>query len=456
MDILKSKKEENFSKWYHEIIEATHIVDSTVVQGSIVYSDYCLAIWDQIKKFLNEKLSSMGFREYYFPTLIPLSSFRKEKRHFEDFFRETLIVSKAGQNALKEDMVIRPTSESIMYESFAKWVKAEEDLPLLVNQYCSVFRWESLKPNMPLIRGNEFLWQESHSAHKTEEEADSFVKSLLKIYLELSNDYAAMPVVQGFKPHHRMFPGAKYTLALEAFMPDLKSVQLATSHSLGQNFSSAFGIKFRDANGKEKAAWQACNGITTRLIGAMIMLHSDNYGLVLPSRLAPYQCILIGADESIKKSLEENGIRCFIDKSGKAKDEKIRYWKMMGAPVIAVKDKEKYEIIRRDTLERKIIGQNKLADEVPKMLDSIQKSLFEKAKAFNKKFASQADSWEEFEAAAKKGGFITAKWCGEVPCAKQIRETTKNSLRVVNPVKNGRCVHCSKEVHYEGIFAPAY
>lgn len=455
MNILKSKKEEDFSKWYDDLIEATHLIDSTIVQGSIVYSDYCLAIWEQIKKFLNERLSSMGFREYYFPTLIPLSSFRKEKRHFDDFFRETLIVSKAGQNALKEDMVIRPTSESIIYESFAKWIKSKEDLPLLVNQYCSVFRWESLKPNMPLIRENEFLWQESHSVHANEEEADDFARKILSIYLELIQDYAAMPVVQGFKPYHRMFPGAKYTLALEALMPDLKSVQLATSHSLGQNFSSAFGIKFMDKR-KEKTAWQACNGITTRLIGAMIMLHSDNYGFILPSRLAPYQCILIGSDESIKKSLEEKGIRCLIDRSGKTKEEKIEYWKLMGAPVIAIKGKEKYEVIRRDTLERKSMGQDKLADEVPKMLGSIQKSIFEKAKSFSKRFASQADSWVEFETAAKKGGFITANWCGEVPCAKQIKEKTKNSLRVVNPVKKGRCIHCNKGVHYEGIFAPAY
>ena len=458
MTQIKTSKEKDFVKWYHEVIEKTKLVDSSVVQGCIVYSDYCLSIWEQIKNFLTLRLGQIGFKEYYFPTLIPLSSFSKQKRHFDDFFSEVLVVSNFGKNKLNEEFIIRPTSEAIIYESFAKWIKEEKDLPLLVNQYCSVMRWESFKPNMPLIRGNEFLWQESHSAHATESEADKYAKEILKIYLELHENYLAMPVVTGFKPEHRMFPGAKYTMALEALMPDLKSVQSATSHSLGQNFSSAFNIKFKDKNGKEKLAWQACNGVTTRVIGALAMLHGDNKGLVVPPKIAPYQCILIGNfDKKFFELLRSNKIRFYADKSKKSAEEKLDYWTLMGAPIVILQNKKNYKLVRRDNFENKIVNKNSLMKEIQKMLESIQNNLYKKALDFNKKYRTKANTWKEFEnIAVNKGGFIEAAWCGNQECAKEIREIKKYSVRVINPSKTSKCVHCGNKTENLAIFAPAY
>ena len=459
MNPIKTKKEENFAEWYHEVIKATRLVDFSIVQGCSVYSGYCLSIWEQVRRYLNFKLRKLGFEEYYFPTLIPLASLKKQKKHFDDLFREVLVVSKVGLNRLNEEYAIRPTSEAVIYESFAKWVKKEKDLPLLVNQYCSVMRWESFKPNMPLIRDNEFLWQESHSVHATEQEADKFTKEVLKIYLELHEDYLAMPIVQGFKPKHRMFPGAKYTMALEALMPDLKSVQSATSHSLGQNFSSVFNIKFKGENGKDKLTWQACNGITTRVIGAIVMLHGDDKGLVIPPKIAPYQCVFIDFN-NIKKMglLIKNNIRFHADNTKKSAKEKVDYWTLMGVPIIISSDNENYVLTRRDTLEKKSINKKSIIKEITKTLVLIQKNLFNKAKEFNKRYTTKVNSWEEFKSTAlNKGGFIIALWCGNPECAKEIRKVKKYSVRVINPTSpTKRCVHCNKKASYAAVFAPAY
>ena len=457
--IITTKKEENLSEWYHEVIEATKLVDFSSVQGCVFYNDYCLAIWEQVKRFLDEKLIKLGFKEYYFPTLIPLSSFKKERKHFDYFFREVLVVSNVGNKRLNEEFVVRPTSEAIIYETFAKWINEEKDLPLLVNQYCSVIRWESFKPNMPLIRSNEFLWQESHSVHATEKEADKFVKDILDIYLDLHENYLAMPVIKGYKPLHRMFPGAKYTIALEALMPDLKSVQSSTSHSLGQNFSSVFNIKFRDKNGKEKLVWQACNGITTRVIGALVMLHGDNKGLVIPPKIAPYQVVLIDVkDKSILDLLKNNRLRHIADDSKKNSNERINYWILMGVPIIIMEDKNKLTLIRRDSFKKIVTNKNSLIKEVIKILNSIQNEIYKKAKNFNKKYITKVNSWRGFkDSAFNKGGFIESIWCGNPGCATKIREIKKYSVRVINPLKSySKCVHCNNKASYLAIFAPAY
>src|SRR3989344_977669 len=369
MIYVKTSKEEDFVKWYHEVIEATKLVDFSAVKGCVVYHEYCLMIWSRIKSYLDNKLMPLGFQEYYFPALIPLKSFKKQTKHFEDFFKEVLVVSKTGHSRLEEEYVIRPTSEAIIYESIAKWVKGEKHLPLCINQYCSVMRWESFKPNMPLLRGNEFLWQESHSVHSTRKEADEYTKKILDVYRDLHENCLAMLCITGYKPEHRMFPGAEYTLALESLMPDLKSVQSATSHYLGQNFSRAFNIKFRSKKGKEEFAYQACNGITTRVIGALAMLHGDNNGLVIPSKIAPYQAVLIGmGDKKIAELLKNNEIRHITDDAKKPIDGKIDYWTLMGAPVIIFKNKSGFILIRRDTLERKIVNRNSLVKEIQKTL----------------------------------------------------------------------------------------
>ena len=458
MSSVKTKKEEDFIKWYHEVIEATKLVDFSVVRGCVVYHEYCLLIWEQIKNCLDNKLKPLGFKEYYFPVLIPLNSFKKQTNHFEDFFKEVLVVSKAGHNQLEEEYVIRPTSEAIIYESIAKWVKEEKHLPLCINQYCSVMRWESFKPNMPLLRGNEFLWQESHSVHSTRKEAEKYAKEILDIYKDLHENYLAMPVISGFKPMHRMFPGAEYTLALESLMPDLKSVQSATSHYLGQNFSKAFNIKFK-IKGKEEYAYQACNGITTRVIGALVMTHGDDKGLVIPPRVAPYQAVFVDVKyNKLMNDLLKTGVRFFFDWHKKSKEEKIEYWTMMGAPVIVTKYKKGFALVRRDTLEKIITNKNSLIKEIQKTLNSIQNNLYKKSKEFHGSHISKASSWRDFEKIASgKKGFIEAHWCGNVACARQIREkANKNSIRIVNPAKSGKCVHCKGKAQYTATFAPAY
>ncbi len=454
MTSIKTKKDEDFSKWYHEVIEATKLVDFTAVKGCVVYHEYCLKIWEQIKNYLNNRLKPLGFKEYYFPVLIPLKSLKKQEKHFEDFFKEVLVVSKAGHKHLEEEYVIRPTSEAIIYESIAKWVKEEKHLPLCINQYCSVMRWESFKPNMPLLRGNEFLWQESHSVHSTKKEAEGYVKKILGVYKELHEEYLAMPFITGYKPEHRMFPGAEHTLALESLMPDLKSVQSATSHYLGQNFSKAFGIKFKNKNGKEEFAHQACNGITTRIIGALVMMHGDNHGLVLPPKVAPYQVVLVNVrDDKVMQQLQKSGTRFYQEKN-----RNTEYWTLMGAPIIITKGKKGFVLIRRDAFERKIVNKNSLIKEIQKTLNSIQDNLYKKSKKFHEEHISKASSWREFEnIASGKKGFIEALWCGDITCAKQIREkTNKNSIRVVNPAKSGKCVHCGNKAQYTAMFAPAY
>lgn len=320
-------------------------------------------------------------------------------------------------------------------------------------------RWESFKPNMPLIRGNEFLWQESHSVHATEKETDGYVKKILDIYKDLHENYLAMPIVSGFKPKHRKFPGAKYTMALESLMPDLKSVQSATSHSLGQNFSAVFNIKFKNKDGKEKLAWQACNGVTTRVIGALVMLHGDNEGLIIPPKIAPYHVVLIDfKDDDFMSQLLKCGIRYYADWHKKSISEKIAYWTLMGAPIIVTKDKKRFTLVRRDTLGKISINKNSLLKEINKILNSIQNNLYKKAKEFNKKYTTKVSTWKEFEnIALNKGGFIGAMWCGSPDCAKEIRNIKKYSARVINPLKSAKkCAHCSNKASYEAIFAPAY
>lgn len=455
--MLKNKKEDNLTEWYNELLLKANLIDNSIVQGCIVYKDYCLKIWEEIKKIINKKLTNLGFEQSYFPMLIPLSSFKKEKRHYNDLFRETVTASGFGDSKFDETFLIRPTSEAIIYESFSKWVEKEEDLPILINQYCSVMRWESLKPNLPLIRGNEFLWQESHSVHSTEKETDSYAEKVLNIYKKLLEDCLAIPFIEGFKPNHRMFPGAKYTLALECLMPDLKSVQIATSHSLGQNFSSVFDIKFKDKDGNKKTVWQACNGITTRVIGAMVMMHSDDKGLIIPPKISPMQCIFINKiDEDIKERLINKKVRFIEDKEEKSEKEKIDYYTLIGAPLIIKND---FILIRRDNNEEIKTDKENLIGSINKNLDMMQKEIFEKAKRFMQNNTSSAGNLEDFKKVAEiKGGFIKSYWCGNVDCAKSIKKETKNSLRVVNPVKeeNKKCVFCNKEAGYLGFFAPAY
>lgn len=445
---LKNSKEGNFEAWYRELLSASGMVDYSPVQGCIVYRPLCYSIWELIKQFIGSRLREAGYQDCYFPMFIPFSLMKKVDEHFRVFSRESVIAGEAAAVPLNDRLIIRPTSEIIMYEVFRGWIKSGKDLPLLVNQFCSVVRWETYKKNMPLIRDNEFMWQESHSVHLTEKETDLFVRMVFDIYRELFEDYLAIPVFEGFKPEHRKFAGALYTLAFEGLMPDIKSVQLATSHSLGRNFSEPMDLRLDG-----KALWQASNGVTTRVIGSLVMVHSDNKGLVLPPKIAPVQCAVIGS------CLDIPGVRIYNDERKLGNKEKVSEHTLKGVPVIIVASRNSAVVYRRDRAEPYSIKASELGGAVPKLLAEIQDGLLRKSREFRESHYFRTDAWDEFrDVLVSKRGFAESGWCGDVDCAKRIKDQTKGSLRLINPVGSGsaRCIGCSNKARFTGIFAEAY
>lgn len=435
---MLQNKEENMDAWYHEVIREAELVDFSPVKGCSVFREYCYEIWEAIRSELDKELRKLGFANYYFPTFIPSDIMKLQKQHHEVFSKEMVRVT-----APQADLFIRPTSEMVIYPTVKNWIKTAEDLPLKINQYCSVVRWESVKPNLPLIRDNEFLWQESHSLHQTERQADKMVVDTLEIYRHLIEDILLISVFSGIKPGHRMFPGAKTTFALESIMPNIKSVQMATSHALGQNFSEPLGIMFQE-NGEQKAVWQACSGVTTRLIGALVMAHGDNDGLIIPPRIAPIQIALQGVDNDIEKRLKKFRTRRGIKKPV-----------VKGIPLILSQEGETLILQRRDTLEKTPIQKEELVPTVRKLLSQIEKSLKKKSFGVNKKMASPK-TFEEFSSAALQS-FLSAPWCGENECAKEIKKETKKSIRVVNTLASPmQCIRCGKEAKWSAVFAEAY
>lgn len=436
---LSYKKEINFSEWYHEVLLNSKLVDFSTVKGCLVLRPDFLELWKQIQTVIDGKLNSFGYQNYYFPMLIPKSILQKQDEHFRVFYRETARVTKLGDQVIEDELILRPTSEAVIYDVIKSWVKSDADLPLRINQWCNVIRWEIIKKNLPLIRDNEFMWHEAHAVFATEKEADKEVYQNLDMYEDLIENYLAIPVFRGSKPGHRRFAGAKYTLALESMMPNCKSVQIATSHSLGQNFSKAFSIK----HGKDHS-WQSCSGLTTRMIGALVMMHSDNQGLVLPPKIASVQCALIGIKNSFKLIRTSVNIK---------KPEAI----LKGIPLIIEKSGKAYLITRRDTMEE--LKANNISEKnIQNLLDKIQSSLFSKAKKFKDSHTFHAKNYEEFTEVIKNcKGFMIAPWCSDEACAKQIRNEASASLRIVNPIKKkSSCIKCGKNAVYEGIFGQSY
>ena len=459
---LKTKKEKDIVEWYNELLIKSEYVDTTAVKGCIAYRQPCFDLWEMMKKFLDEKLKLMGCRDVYFPMFIPNSLMRKEPEHWRVFSRELAFVTHTGETPLEEKLAIRPTSEMIIYDTMKKWIKSYKDLPYFVNQFCSVVRWETFKENFLLIRGNEFLWQESHSVHATEDQAKEYAEAVLEIYRELVEDYLAIPVFTGHKPPHRLFPGAKETLGLECLMPDCKSVQIATSHNLGQNFSKALDFKIENIAEQMQYVWQACNGITTRTIGALIMFHGDDNGVVLPPKIAPVQCAVLGKElGALALKLEQQDVRVKLD-DGKyiSNEEKISKYTMQGVPVIIYVQDKGYALQRRDTMEKiNFANENELALEIPQILGAIQQNMFERAQKFKSEYTFETDDKEKFQRLLRThAGMVKAPWCGVPDCARQVKKDTQGSLRLITALqeKGKKCINCEKEAKFEGIFAEAY
>lgn len=472
------KKSENFSEWYTQVVLKSELADYAPTKGCIIFREYSYAIWEKIQEIVDRKIKQKGHKNAYFPLFIPESLLKKEAEHFEGFVPECAWVTIGGDRKLEERLAIRPTSETIIYSMYAKWIKSWRDLPVKLNQWCNIVRWET-KATKPFIRTREFLWQEGHTAHATKEDADQEVMEILEIYRDLMENYLAIPVLTGRKSEREKFAGALYTATLEALMPDGKALQMGTSHNLGQNFAKVFEIKFIGQDEKEHYVWQTSWGISTRLIGALVMVHGDDRGLVLPPKIAPIQVVVIPIfykevemeailkkAREILQTLQENGIRSVIDdRTEYTPGWKFNHWELKGVPLrveIGPKDLEKGEvtIARRDTFERMSIKEGEMLQTIKRTLEEIQENLFKRAKEYLETHITEVKSYEEFKDALKtKGGFIKASWCLSSECEEKIKEETGATIRLIpfekeKPFSN--CIYCGGEAKVVAYFAKAY
>jgi prolyl-tRNA synthetase len=472
------KKSENFSEWYTQVVTKSRLIDYGPVQGTIVLREYAYEIWEKIQEIFNRMIKSTGHKNVYFPLLIPESFLKKEAEHFSGFVPEVFWVTHAGEDKLGERLAIRPTSETIIYYFYSKWIRSWRDLPVLLNQWCNILRAE-IKSTKPFIRTSEFLWQEGHTAHATKEDADKEVMLILNFYRELIENYLAIPVMVGKKTEREKFAGAFYTTTLEAIMPDGKALQMGTSHNLGQNFSKPFEIKFIDKDEKEKYVWTTSWGITTRLIGAMVMVHGDDKGLVLPPKVAPYKVVIVPIFYTekervavLKKAngifelLENNGIRTIIDdRMEYTPGWKFNEWEMKGVPVrleIGPKDVKQRQLVlvRRDTGGKMTVKEKDVVKEINSLLEDMQKNLFKRAKKFLEEHTTTVRDFNEFKKTLEeKGGFVRACWCGEEKCEEKIKEETSATIRLIPFEKEkvfSDCIYCGKKAKEVVYFSKSY
>ncbi len=486
-----STREENYSKWYNDIVQRAGLAENSAVRGCMVIKPYGYAIWEKMQAALDKMFKDTGHSNAYFPLFIPKSFFSREADHVEGFAKECAVVTHYRlKNApdgrgvvvdetakLEEELVIRPTSETIIWDTYRQWVQSYRDLPILVNQWANVVRWE-MRTRM-FLRTAEFLWQEGHTAHATKEEALEETYRMLDVYADFAENHMAIPVLKGIKSENERFAGALETFCIEALMQDGKALQAGTSHFLGQNFAKAFDVKFASKEGSLEYVWATSWGVSTRLVGALIMAHSDDNGLVLPPKLAPIQCVIVPIYKSreqydqvcekareISDRLQEQGIRVKLDDRDTHKPGwKFNEYEFKGVPlrlVIGPRDVEKstVELARRDTLEKQVLAMDRLTEVVPGLLEDIQKGLYQKALAFREENTREANSWEEFkEILDEKGGFIMAHWDGTAETEQKIKEETKATVRCIpldDNKENGRCVYSGKPSERRVVFARAY
>ena len=484
---LKNTREANYPEWYQNVVAAAEMAENSVSPGCMVIKPWGYGIWENIRNIFDEKFRETGHDNCYFPMFIPLSFFQKEADHVEGFAKEMAVVthSRLGaedgklvpQSPLDEPLIVRPTSETIIADSFAKWIKSYRDLPVLVNQWANVVRWE-MRPRL-FLRTREFLWQEGHTAHATAAEAEAETKQMLEIYRDVAENALALPVITGRKPEHEKFPGAVDTYCIEAMMQDGKALQAGTSHFLGQNFAKSAGISFVNSEGKQEFAYTTSWGVSTRLMGALIMAHSDNNGLVLPPKLAPIQVVMIpiykgteeleriaGQLEGLAAELKKRGISVKIDTRDNVRTGfKFAEYELKGVPVrLAMGPRDlagsTIELFRRDTLSKETVPQEGLADRVEGLLDEIQANIYAKALRFRDSMITRVDTYDEFKRVLdEKGGFILAHWDGTPETEELIKAETKATIRCIPvdaPAEEGVCIVSGKPSHRRVLFARSY
>ena len=481
-------RSEDYSLWYNDIVQHAELAENSGVRGCMVIKPYGYAIWEKMQAELDKKFKATGHVNAYFPLFIPKSYFSKEADHVDGFAKECAVVThyrlKNSDNGivvdedarLEEELIVRPTSETIIWDTYRKWIQSYRDLPLLINQWANVVRWE-MRTRL-FLRTAEFLWQEGHTAHATKIEAKEETEKIINLYSDFAQNFMAMPVIIGSKSENERFAGALDTLTIEALMQDGKALQAGTSHFLGQNFAKAFDVKFATKNGTQEYVWATSWGVSTRLMGALVMTHSDDKGLVLPPKLAPYQVVIVPIYKSeeqqneinskvieIKESLEKRGITVKYDNRDTHKPGwKFAEYEMKGVPIrlaIGMRDIENntIEVARRDTLEKEIIKIDKIEEKVAVLLDQIQDNLFNRAISFRKDNTHIANTYDEFKKLIDKGGFVYAHWDGTSETEEMIKNETKATIRCI-PLKNdegeGECIFSKNKSNQRVLFAKAY
>ncbi|MEI7980778.1 MAG: proline--tRNA ligase [Bacteroidota bacterium] len=486
-----STRSENYSQWYNELVIKADLAENSAVRGCMVIKPYGYAIWERIQAVLDKKFKETGHVNAYFPIFIPKSFFSREASHVEGFAKECAVVthyrlknSPDGKGIvvdedakLEEELIVRPTSETIIWDTYKNWIKSYRDLPVLINQWANVVRWE-MRTRL-FLRTTEFLWQEGHTAHATQEEAIKEAETMLGVYADFAENWMSIPVIKGTKSPSERFAGAIETYAIEALMQDGKALQAGTSHFLGQNFAKAFDVKFLNKENQLDFVWATSWGVSTRLMGALIMSHSDDHGLVLPPKLAPIQVVIVPVFKTaeqldqisrsvipIKKALEAKGVSVkYDDRDTQKPGWKFSEYEFKGVPVrltVGPRDIEQgtIEIARRDTLEKEVFQMQDIENKVIHLLDHIQQNLYHRALSFRENNTFRVDSWDEFRNVLDdKGGFISAHWDGTAETEEKIKEETKATIRVIplnNKMESGRCVYTGKPSGQRVIFARAY
>ena len=485
-----TSRAEDYSLWYNELVSKADLAEHSSVKGCMVIKPYGYAIWEKMQAVLDQKFKDTGHSNAYFPLFIPKSFFSKEASHVEGFATECAVVThyrlKNDGNGnivvdetakLEEELIVRPTSETIIWNTYKGWIQSYRDLPILVNQWANVVRWE-MRTRL-FLRTTEFLWQEGHTAHATSAEAIAETEQMLNVYADFAENWMAVPVIRGKKTANERFAGALDTYCIEALMQDGKALQAGTSHFLGQNFAKAFDVKFTNREGKIEHVWASSWGVSTRLIGALIMAHSDDFGLVLPPKMAPIQVVIVpiykGEDElakitdvaqQIMKDLKAKGISVkYDDRDTQRPGFKFAEYEMKGVPLriaIGGRDLENntVELARRDTRTKETVSNIALADSIEKLLEEIQQSIFDRAIAFRTEKSTRVDTYEEFKKVLDDHtGFVYAHWDGTPESETKIKEETKATIRCIpldNPLEDGICIYSGKPSKQRVVFARAY
>ncbi len=471
-----AKKDEDYSRWYTDVVLQAELADYSPVKGCMVIRPYGYALWENIQGTLDRMIKETGAQNAYFPLLIPESYLQKEAEHVEGFAPECAVVTRVGGKELEEPLVLRPTSETVIYSMFSKWIMSYRDLPLLINQWANIIRWE-MRTRL-FLRTTEFLWQEGHTAHATHEEAEEETLRILDMYRDFARDWMALPVIQGRKSEAEKFAGALVTYAVEGMMQDRKALQVGTSHNLGQNFAKVFEVTYQTAEGAQEYVWNTSWGVSTRLIGALIMAHGDDVGLVLPPRLAPHQVVIVpiwtSDDERVAvapvagRIQEELGgeYRVHLDtRETISLGRKFYEWERKGVPIrveIGPKDVGRGEVMicRRDSGEKDSVPLEVVHQVVSERIEEIQKSLFQRAQRFQEENTFPVDDYDRFrEIVEGDGGFLLVHWCGSAECETKIQEETKATLRCIpfdGVEEKGKCIVCGEDSDERVYFARSY